>query len=150
MFTEQEVYDIFSLLFTAVFLNFQPEHGWTLKTQAVQVGAIISQVIEKSINEASPNTTSVSIALRSQGYQLIHNACFAESHRSSLQRRIDNVLARGEEALVSIPQQTRSIRSSYQGASRRCYLLDDWIICQLCAMYVCKWRAFPRPTLNSP
>ena len=62
MFTEQEVYDIFSLLFTAVFLNFQPEHGWTLKTQSAQVGAIISQLIEKSINEASPNTTSVSIA----------------------------------------------------------------------------------------
>ena len=60
MFTEQEVYDIFSLLFTAVFLNFQPEHGWELKTSSAQVGAIVSQLIEKSINEASPGTAPVS------------------------------------------------------------------------------------------
>lgn len=60
IFTEQEAYDMFSLLHTAVFLNIQPEHGWILKTAGTQVGAIVSQLIEKSINEASPGTASVS------------------------------------------------------------------------------------------
>ncbi|TCD62866.1 hypothetical protein EIP91_006272 [Steccherinum ochraceum] len=58
MFTEQEVYDIFSLLFTCVFINVQPEHGWTLRTQAKQVGDVINSLIEKSINEASPRTAA--------------------------------------------------------------------------------------------
>ncbi|KAH8099451.1 heme peroxidase [Cristinia sonorae] len=56
MFTEQEVYDIFSLLFTCVFINVQPEHGWTLRTQAKQVGDVINSLIEKSLNEVSPKT----------------------------------------------------------------------------------------------
>lgn len=61
MFTEQEVYDIFSLLFTCVFINVLPEHGWSLRTQAKQFGDVINSLIEKSLNEASPRTAAVSL-----------------------------------------------------------------------------------------
>lgn len=60
VFTEQEVYDILSVLFTCVFINVQPEHGWALRTGAKKVGDIINSLIEKSINEAAPKTASVS------------------------------------------------------------------------------------------
>ena len=59
MFTEQETYDIFMLLFTCVFINVQPEHGWSLRTQSKQMGDVINQLIEKSINEAAPRSASV-------------------------------------------------------------------------------------------
>lgn len=59
VFTEQEVYDMLSLLFTCVFINVQPEHGWALEHGAKKVGDIINAMIEKSIKEAAPQTASV-------------------------------------------------------------------------------------------
>ena len=59
MFTEQEIYDMLSLLFTCVFINVQPEHGWVLRAGASQVGSIINPLIEKSLNEVAPGTSSV-------------------------------------------------------------------------------------------
>ena len=51
MFTEQEVYDMLMLLFTYVFLNVLPEHGWALASGAAQVGQIINGLIEKSVSQ---------------------------------------------------------------------------------------------------
>jgi len=53
-FTEQEVNDMFSLLFTCVFENIAPEHGWALRSGALQASDIINNIIEQSINEAAP------------------------------------------------------------------------------------------------
>ncbi|KAI0081382.1 heme peroxidase [Panus rudis PR-1116 ss-1] len=58
LFTEQEVYDMLALMFTCVFINVQPEHGWALTHGAKQIGDVVLQLIEKSINEASPKTSS--------------------------------------------------------------------------------------------
>ncbi len=65
VFTEQEIYDILSLLFTCVFINVQPEHGWALRTGAKKVGDIVNSLVEKSINEAAPRSASVSWFTRS-------------------------------------------------------------------------------------
>lgn len=59
LFTEQELYDMLTILFQCVFINVQPEHGWALRHGAKQVGDIVLQMIEKSLNEASPKTASV-------------------------------------------------------------------------------------------
>ncbi|CAL1708758.1 unnamed protein product [Somion occarium] len=58
LFTEQELYDMLTILFQCVFINVQPEHGWALRHGAKQVGDIVLQMIEKSLNEASPKTAS--------------------------------------------------------------------------------------------
>ncbi|KIJ45873.1 hypothetical protein M422DRAFT_226935 [Sphaerobolus stellatus SS14] len=55
-FTEQEVKDMFTILFTCVFENIQPEHGWLLRSGAQQVATIVNGIIEQSINEAAPTT----------------------------------------------------------------------------------------------
>ena len=55
MFTEQEVYDMLMLLFTCVFINVLPEHGWALTSGAAQVGQIINGLIEKSVSQLAPS-----------------------------------------------------------------------------------------------
>ncbi|THH01371.1 hypothetical protein EW026_g1293 [Hermanssonia centrifuga] len=62
VFTEQEVYDMLSVLFSCVFLNLQPEHGWVLTHAAKQVADIINQMTEKNLNEASPSNASNPLA----------------------------------------------------------------------------------------
>ncbi|EPS97159.1 hypothetical protein FOMPIDRAFT_95975 [Fomitopsis schrenkii] len=54
-FTEQEVYTMFSVLFMCVFENVAPENGWTLRSAAAKVGAIINTLIQQSIQEATPS-----------------------------------------------------------------------------------------------
>lgn len=58
-FTEQELYDIFSLLFTCVFINVVPEHGWALRMGGKKVGDLVNSMIENSIKEAAPRTDPV-------------------------------------------------------------------------------------------
>ncbi|KAH8111877.1 heme peroxidase [Phellopilus nigrolimitatus] len=58
LFTEQEVYDMFTVLFMCVFENIQPEHGWVLRSAASQVGKIINGLIAQSLTEAAPRTAS--------------------------------------------------------------------------------------------
>ena len=53
MFTEQEVYDMLMVLFTCVFINVTPEHGWALTNGGVQVGDIINGLIEKAYNSVN-------------------------------------------------------------------------------------------------
>ncbi|THH11068.1 hypothetical protein EW145_g888 [Phellinidium pouzarii] len=57
-FTEQEAYDMFTILFMCVFENVSPENGWVLNTGALQVSKIINQFIEQSLAEAAPRTAS--------------------------------------------------------------------------------------------
>ncbi|KZT00985.1 heme peroxidase [Laetiporus sulphureus 93-53] len=54
IFTEQEVYTMFTVLFMCVFENVAPEHGWTLRAAATQIGTIVNGIIQQSINEAAP------------------------------------------------------------------------------------------------
>ncbi|KAL5536114.1 hypothetical protein ACEPAF_4219 [Sanghuangporus sanghuang] len=58
LFTEQEVYDMFTILFMCVFENIAPEHGWALRSGAQQVGKIVNGLIEKSLADAAPHTSS--------------------------------------------------------------------------------------------
>ncbi|KAI5117535.1 hypothetical protein M0805_004768 [Coniferiporia weirii] len=58
LFTEQEVYTMFTVLFMCVFENVTPENGWTLRAGAKQVGDIINKLIEQSLKEAAPHTAS--------------------------------------------------------------------------------------------
>ena len=53
LFTEQEVYDMLMLLFTCVFINVTPEHGWALNEGGAQVSEIINGLIEKSYNSVN-------------------------------------------------------------------------------------------------
>ena len=59
MFTEQEVYDMLMVLFTCVFINVLPEHGWALRNGAAQVGQIINNLIEKAYASISPSVSPV-------------------------------------------------------------------------------------------
>ncbi len=59
LFTEQEAYDIYTLMFMCVLMNVVPEHGFTLRAAAKPIGDIINQCIFKSINEAAPKTAKV-------------------------------------------------------------------------------------------
>ena len=68
LFTEQEVYDMLMLLFTCVFINVTPEHGWALNEGGAQVSEIINGLIEKSYN--SVNSLLPPVRLRC--YTLIH------------------------------------------------------------------------------
>ena len=61
MFTEQEVYDMLMVLFTCVFINVLPEHGWALRNGAAQVGQIVNNLIEKSYASIVPSVSAVSL-----------------------------------------------------------------------------------------
>ncbi|GJJ14559.1 hypothetical protein Clacol_008824 [Clathrus columnatus] len=52
--TEQEVYDALALLFTCVFINVLPEHSWSLRYNAKQIGDVINAFIQNSITEVAP------------------------------------------------------------------------------------------------
>ncbi|KAI0783170.1 heme peroxidase [Abortiporus biennis] len=54
IFTEQEIYDMFTLLFSTVFLNVSAENGWILTTAGKQVADIVNDLIAKAIGEAAP------------------------------------------------------------------------------------------------
>ncbi|KAI5117531.1 hypothetical protein M0805_004764 [Coniferiporia weirii] len=58
LFTEQEVYDMFTVLFMCVFENVAPENGWILRTAASQVGKIVNGLIEQSLMEVAPRTAA--------------------------------------------------------------------------------------------
>lgn len=45
-----------------VFENVAPEHGWTLRSAAAKVGAVINSLIQQSIEEAAPPIPLVSTA----------------------------------------------------------------------------------------
>lgn len=50
---------MFVVLFTCVFENIDPEHGWVLRDGAFAVSKIINGLIEQSLTEAAPRTASV-------------------------------------------------------------------------------------------
>lgn len=54
LFTEQEVYDMLSLLFTCALMNVQPEHSWTLEHAALQVVEVLQKVIAQNVKDVSP------------------------------------------------------------------------------------------------
>ncbi|THV00227.1 heme peroxidase [Dendrothele bispora CBS 962.96] len=57
LFTEQEVYDIFTTLFTATFLAFEDnEHGFSLNQNVFQAGAAMQALVYKSVAEVAPPT----------------------------------------------------------------------------------------------
>lgn len=58
--TEQEVYSALELLFTCVFINVVPEHTWSLRYNAKQIGDVINSFIEHSITEVAPLASGVS------------------------------------------------------------------------------------------
>ena len=51
---------MFTILFMCVFENIAPEHGWALREGAKAVGKIVNGLIEKSLADAAPHTSSVS------------------------------------------------------------------------------------------
>ena len=59
IFTEQETYDMFAIMFMCAVSNAVPEHGFTLRTAAKPISDVVNQFLYKSINEASPNTSKV-------------------------------------------------------------------------------------------
>ena len=59
MFTEQEVYDMLSLLFTAALRNVQPEVGWTLEHGAAPLSQVIQQLLKQNLSEISPTVRTI-------------------------------------------------------------------------------------------
>lgn len=87
VFTEQEVYDILSLLFTCVFIDVQPEHGWALRASAKQYGDVINSMIEKSLDEAAPLKNSVRGGVECSSYREganITSFCFSRTRSVNL------------------------------------------------------------------
>ncbi|KAF8209473.1 heme peroxidase [Mycena galopus ATCC 62051] len=57
LYTEQEVYDMFSTLFTLTFLSIgDNEHGFSLRWAATQSGGVIQALIAKAILEIAPQS----------------------------------------------------------------------------------------------
>lgn len=50
---------MFTVLFMCVFENISPEHGWALRSAASNIGQIVNGLIEQSLNDAAPKTSSV-------------------------------------------------------------------------------------------
>ena len=57
--TEQEAYDMFSVLFLCVFENVLPENGWILRKGVKQLGDLVNKLIELSISQAAPTHSGV-------------------------------------------------------------------------------------------
>ncbi|KAJ3844035.1 heme peroxidase [Lentinula raphanica] len=58
LYTEQEIYDMFALLFTLTFLSFgDNEHLFSLNEAAFQVGGVIQALVAKAILEVAPTST---------------------------------------------------------------------------------------------
>ena len=57
LYTEMEMFDMLTTLFTVTFLTFDdPEHSWRLHEAATQAGTIIGALTAKSIMEVAPST----------------------------------------------------------------------------------------------
>ncbi|KAJ3993518.1 heme peroxidase [Lentinula boryana] len=72
IYTEQEVYDMFALLFTLTFLSFgDNEHLFSLNTAAFQAGGVIQALIAKAILEVAPTSAPnalIGVASRVRSY----------------------------------------------------------------------------------
>jgi linoleate 10R-lipoxygenase len=66
IFTEQEVYKMFSVLFSCVFQNILPENGAFLRATAKKVGDFINDTIENSLKQCMPGLGGGITRLQSQ------------------------------------------------------------------------------------
>jgi linoleate 10R-lipoxygenase len=55
LFTDQEVYDMLTLLFTVSVLDVKPEVSWTLQHGAQQIATVVQQLIEQNLEEVTPS-----------------------------------------------------------------------------------------------
>ncbi|KAJ7584626.1 heme peroxidase [Mycena floridula] len=63
LYTEQEIYDMFTTLFQLTFLAIgENEHGFALRYTAVQAGGVIQALIAKSVLEVAPGSAPNAIA----------------------------------------------------------------------------------------
>ncbi|OBZ79068.1 Psi-producing oxygenase A [Grifola frondosa] len=58
--TPQEVNDMLQLVFASIYLNVDPEYGWSLQQQASSYAQILREFIEKSLTEAVPSIVASS------------------------------------------------------------------------------------------
>jgi linoleate 10R-lipoxygenase len=116
LFTEQEVYDMLMVLFTCVFINVTPEHGWALTQGAIQVSGIINGLIQKSYNSVGSLLPPVCSIV----YAHIPCADFL-------------VAAAQEEALAGLHAQARRVEASREGGRCGGRRLSRRVVCQLCA-----------------
>jgi len=57
LYTEQEIYDMFSTLFELTFLSIgDNEHGFSLRWTAIQAGGVIQALVAKSVLEVTPKS----------------------------------------------------------------------------------------------
>ncbi|KAF8878552.1 heme peroxidase [Infundibulicybe gibba] len=62
LYTEQEVYEMFTTLFTLTFLSIgDNEHGFALRWSALQSGGVIQALIAKAILEVSPQSAPTAV-----------------------------------------------------------------------------------------
>ncbi|KAG7090385.1 hypothetical protein E1B28_009504 [Marasmius oreades] len=59
MYTEQEVYDMFTSMFTLIFLAIgENEHGFSLRQKVFQAGGVVQAMVAKSIVECAPKSAA--------------------------------------------------------------------------------------------
>ncbi|KAF8579879.1 heme peroxidase [Ramaria rubella] len=59
LYTEQEIYEMFTTLFTLTFLAIDDnEHGFSLRWTAVQAGGVIQALVAKSVVEVAPSSAT--------------------------------------------------------------------------------------------
>ncbi|KZT36643.1 heme peroxidase [Sistotremastrum suecicum HHB10207 ss-3] len=61
IFSEQEAYDMFMILFTCVFENTDAEHGWFLRETAKKASEVVNKFIRSSLQEASSKSRFSSV-----------------------------------------------------------------------------------------
>jgi len=116
-FTEQEVYEMLEVLFTCVFENVDPEHGWTLTTAAVGVGKIINNLIQQSIEKAAPVTSPNPILLE---FTAIESALFPTDEKvchAFLKRLVDGAAAPGKSRAEALRETTANVIGLAVGSS---------------------------------
>lgn len=59
VFTEQEAYDLFMILFTCTFENSDAEHGWVIRDKAGKAGKIVNDCIRTSLQEVSSSKSRI-------------------------------------------------------------------------------------------
>ena len=62
LFTDQELYDMITLLFTVSVLDVQPEHSWALEYGASQVAKVIQQIVGQNVDASAAVRVSPSIS----------------------------------------------------------------------------------------
>ena len=109
MFTEQEVYDMLMVLFTCVFINVLPEHGWALRNGVWALGAdsysdLVRKAAAYTLDGVAHLVTAPTLVLDAEQDQFFRGQ----------PQRVAKELVNAETTLVTLTDE--------QGAGEHCHM----------------------------